>query len=68
MILNEIAPLLPSCWASPLPLGIEYFIFGGMQHFPVDGCSAAHCNFGVLAGEDELTSFNSAILPNTQML
>ena len=53
--------------ASPLPLGVEYFIFGGMPHSPVDGCSAASCNFGVLA-EDELMSFYSAILPDTQKL
>ncbi|XP_055435032.1 centromere protein P isoform X3 [Bubalus kerabau] len=33
-----------------------------IQHFPVDGCSAASGNFGVLAGEDERTSFYSAIL------
>ena len=45
MILNVIASLPPSCWASPLPLGMEYFVFGGMQHSPVDGCSAASCNF-----------------------
>ena len=36
-------------------------IFGGFQHFPVNGCSAASCSFGVLAGEDECTSFYSAI-------
>ena len=36
--------------------------FGGIQHSPVDGCSAASCNFGVLTGEDECVSFYSAIL------
>ena len=36
--------------------------FGGIQHSPVGGCSAAGCYFGVLAGEDECTSFYSAIL------
>ena len=41
---------------------IFFFFFGGIQHFPVDGCSAATCNFGVLAGEDEGISFYSAIL------
>ena len=35
--------------------------FGGIQHPLIDGCSAAGCNFGVLAGEDECTSFYSAI-------
>ena len=36
--------------------------FGGIQHSPVDGCSAVSCNFGVLTGEDECTSFYSDIL------
>ena len=36
-------------------------IFGGIQHSPVDGFSAASCDFGVLAGEDECTSSYSAI-------
>jgi len=36
--------------------------FDGIQHSPVDGCSAASCNFGVLTGEDECVSFYSAIL------
>ena len=34
----------------------------GIQHSPVDGCSAVSCKFEVLAGEDEHTSFFSAIL------
>ena len=34
---------------------------GGIQHSPVDGCSAASCNFGALTG-DEHTSFYSTIL------
>ena len=36
--------------------------FGGIQHSPVDGCSVASCNFGVLVGEDEHMSFYSTIL------
>ena len=36
--------------------------FGGIQHSPVDGCSAAGCDFGILAGEGEHMSFYSAIL------
>ena len=36
--------------------------FWWTQHSPVDGCSAVSCNFGVLTGEDEHTSFYSAIL------
>ena len=35
--------------------------FWWIQHSPVDGFSAASCNFGVFA-EDERTSFYSAIL------
>ena len=38
------------------------FFFGGIQHSPVNGSSAASCNFGVLTGEDEHKSFYSAIL------
>jgi len=37
--------------------------FGGSQHYPVDGCLAVSCNFGVLAGEDEYTSFYPDIFP-----
>ena len=35
--------------------------FGGIQHSPVNGCSAASCTFGVLTGKDECKSFYSAI-------
>ena len=31
--------------------GVSFF--GGIQHSPVNGCSAASCNLGVLTGEDE---------------
>ena len=40
--------------------GISFF--GGIQHSPVNGCSGVSCNFGVLAGENEQTSFYSTIL------
>ena len=43
-------------------LGLGVSFFGGIQHSLIDGCSAASCNSGVLAGEDEPTSFYSAIL------
>ena len=39
-----------------------FFFFGGIQHSPVNGCSATSCNFGVLTGEDEDMSFYSVIL------
>ena len=46
--------------ASPLPLHLGY-LFVGIQHSPVCGCSAEMCNFGVLTGEDKCTSFYSTI-------
>ena len=52
---------LPSCWGFSFALGCGVSFFGGIQHSPVDSCSAVSCNFGVLAGEDEHTSFYSAI-------
>ena len=64
LILNVILPLLPTCWGISFALehGVFFFFFGGIQNSPVDGCSAASCNFGVLPGEDEHTSFHSTIL------
>ena len=62
LILNAISPLLPSCWVFSFALGCRVSFFGGIQHSPVDSCSAAICNFGVLTGEDEHISFYSAIL------
>ena len=38
-------------------------VFGEIQHSPVNGCSAASCNFGVLTGEDE---HMSSTLPSCQ--
>ena len=62
LILNVISPLLLSCGGFSFALERGVSFFGGIQHFPVDGCSAASCNFGVLAGEDEHMSFYSTIL------
>ena len=62
LILNTISPLLPSCWGFSFALGHGVSFFGGIQHSPVDGCSAVSCSFGVLAGEDEHTPFYCAIL------
>ena len=61
LILNMTSPLLPSCWGFSFALGRGVSFFGGIQHSPVDGCSARGCNFGVLAG-DECTSFYSTVL------
>ena len=47
--------------ASPLPLDVGVSFYGGIQHSPVNGCSAASCTFGVLAG-DEHTSFYSDLV------
>ena len=49
LILNAVSPLLPCCWGF-FALGHGVSFFGGIQHSPVNGCSAANCNFGVLAG------------------
>ena len=62
LILNAISPLLPSCWDFSFALECGLSFFGGIQHSPVDGCSAVSCSFEVLSGEDEHTSFYSVIL------
>ena len=46
LILNVILPL-PSCWGFSFALGVSFL--GGIQHSPVNGCSALSCNFGVLS-------------------
>ena len=55
LIPHAILPLLPSCWGFSFARGCEVSFFCGIQHSPVDGCSAMSCNFGVLATEDEYT-------------
>ena len=62
LILNAVSPLLPSCWGLSFALGHGVSFFGGIQHSPVDGCSVVSCNFGVLTGENECTSFYCTIL------
>ena len=62
LILNAISPFLPSCWGFSFVLGCGVSYFGGIQHSPLDGCSAASCNFRVLTGDDECTSFYATIL------
>ena len=61
--------LLLSCWGFSFALGHGVYFFGGIQHSPVNGCSTASCNFGVLAGEDELTherlSESHSVMPNS---
>ena len=62
LILNRILPLLPSCWGFSFALTCGVSFVGGIQHSPVNGCSAVSCNFGVLTGGDECTAFYSTIL------
>ena len=64
LILNVISPILPSSWGFSFAPGSEVSFFGGIQHSPVDGCSAVSCSFGVLTGEDEHTSFSPLRLSN----
>ena len=45
-----------------LPMDVGYIFFTRIQHSPANGSSAASFNLGVLAGEDEPTSFYSIIL------
>ena len=53
----------PTFLGGASPLHLDWGIFyGGIQHSPVNGCSAVSCDFGVITGEDEHTSFYSAIL------
>ena len=45
-----------------------FFFFGGIQHYPIDGFSSVSCSFGILAGENEHTSFYSAIIYSKEIL
>ena len=56
-----IVPLLPSC-CDFFVFGHEASVFGGFQCSPVDCCSTASCNFGILAGGDKPTFFYPAVL------
>ena len=57
-----IVPLLPSCCSFSFVLDCGVSFFGGTQQSPVNGCSAASCDFGVLTEEDECRSFYSTLL------
>ena len=61
LILNVISPLLPSCWGFSFAFGRGVSFFGGLQHSPIDSCSAVSCNFVVITGEDEHMSLYYAI-------
>ena len=62
LILNAILSLLPSFGGFFFALGNGVSFLGGIEHSPVDGCSAVSCNFGGLTGEDEHTPFYFTIL------
>ena len=48
---NMIAPLRPSRCGFSFVFGHRMSLFGGFLRPPVDGCSTASCDFGVLTGE-----------------
>ena len=60
LILNVILPLWLSCWSFSFALGYGVSFFWWDPTF--DDCPVTSCNFGVLAGEAEHTSFYSNIL------
>ena len=57
LILNTILPLLLTFGGFSFALGCRVSFFGGLQHSPVNSCSATSCNFEVLTGKEERTSF-----------
>ena len=63
LILNAILPLLLSCWGFSFALGRGVSFFDGIQRSPVNGCLAASCNFGILAGEHVL--LRHFVVPST---
>ena len=57
----QVSPSYSLVVASPLLLIRGLSFLGGLQHSPVDGCSAAHWDFGVFIREDDGKSFYSMI-------
>ena len=57
-----LGPLLcPWMWGIFVVVVVVVVVVG-IQHFPVDGCLATSCSFGVLLGADECMSFYFTIL------
>ena len=56
-----IVPLLPSLCGLFFVLGHGIYFLGWFQHPPIKDCSTASCDFVVLEGDDECTSFYSTI-------
>ena len=65
---NELNWTEVSSWGFFFALGCEVSCFGEIQHSPVDSCSAASCNSGVLTGEDGHMSFYFAILKTCRFI
>ena len=61
LILNAVVPHLLSCCGFSFTLGLGVSVLAGFQHSPIDGCSAAHGDFGVFIREDVGKSFSSMI-------
>ena len=64
----EIACLLLSCLSVCFVFGHGASCFRGFRCPPVDGGSAASCDFGALRGGETHTSFYSAILSQKEIL
>ena len=62
---RDCAPPIVLLWLL-LCLWMEGIFFGRIQHFFVNGCSAAGCDFGIFVRRDEFTSFFSTILRLSQ--
>ena len=68
LILNVVSPLLPSCWGYSFALGCGISFFGGIQHSPVDSCSAVSSNFGVLTEDEHRSSTLPPCCPKRDVL
>ena len=66
LILNVILPLVLSYWGFSFAVGHGVSFCGGIQCSPVNSYTVGSCNFGVLTGEEECTSFYSTILNRLQ--
>ena len=62
---NVIAPRLPSRYSFSFVLGHGVSFFGGFQQLPIDDCSAASCDFGVLAGDEHMSFYSPIAILDT---
>ena len=57
-----------SCWGFSFALGHRVSFYGGIQHSPVDGCSAASCDFGALPADECMTFYSTVLeMVNTEI-